>query len=197
MIDDCQNSPVGNQSAQPNPYLRLIKEVNIHTYFNPDLDSQIGKAIGGISALAYDQSSSSLIALSDNWRGPLGRSNIGIGAYRFSVDPSLNLSNEHRELFEVNGYSADRVDPEGMAFTPTGQAIISIESGLQKSGGSSGSGSSRNETMSGSNRSTEKREKRYRSKLRQKMRASSWFLMNKKTVSRSSICLQISAMLMR
>ncbi|MBL7670882.1 MAG: esterase-like activity of phytase family protein [Bdellovibrionaceae bacterium] len=147
MIEDCRKSPDGKQNAQENPYLRLIKEINIHTNFTPDQDSKVGRKIGGISALAYDSSDSSLSALSDSGSGGRNGSSIHIGTYKFLIDQKLNLSKETTETYEVNGYSAERVDPEGMVVMPTGQVIMSIESGLQKTGGSFGKGYSKDESV--------------------------------------------------
>lgn len=111
-------------SAEDRLFLDIDTEL-IGTTTLPKQDFE-GEPVGGISAIVYDIPSDRLYGLSDNRDRP-----------RFYTFRTTNLNTETPTLsvesvtylkdIEGNPYAPGKLDPEGMALTPTGTLLISSE----------------------------------------------------------------------
>ncbi len=123
---DCK-SQTQNQPTQ-NPYLKLVKDINIHTREVMALDDSTNASaqVGGISALSYDQQSQTLYALSDETRMS---TQLPPRMYKYKLNDQLDLVDQKVMTFTFGSQAEPDIDPEGMVRLKSGQFILSSEVG--------------------------------------------------------------------
>lgn len=119
------------QTYGPNPYLNLVKELNIHTYegmmFNKDFIQ-----VGGFSALSYDPQTEDLYMLSDE---TFMSTKLPPRMYVYHLNKELELRDRKVMTFTFNppaGEQEPDIDPEGLARLSNGSFIVSSEIGANE-----------------------------------------------------------------
>lgn len=107
---------------------RLFLDINLELIGTATLPKQDfdGEPVGGISAIVYDIPNDKLYGLSDNRDRPrfytFSATNLNTASPTLTVDAVTYLKDQ-----TGSPYAPGKLDPEGMALTPTGTLLISSE----------------------------------------------------------------------
>lgn len=129
---DCRGEGPTSSKVAASPYLNLIKEINIHTLEEMRGNKDVKKdwvQIGGLSAVSFDEKTSTLYFLSDETSL---QTRTPPRMYVFNLTPKFELI--EKEIFPFTfGDQEPDIDPEGLVRLSSGEFIVSSEVGSNES----------------------------------------------------------------